>query len=72
MATVAETQVIAMADKVRWKPGVLVGDDEYRKRIDQCLECSSAINTQSLCLECGCNFMSKAWFTQWQCKLGNF
>lgn len=73
MATVAEQQIEQMvcAQKPRIET-LVVGRSEYRGRVAVCMECSSAINTQSLCLECGCDFIRSAWFKKWKCKLGKF
>lgn len=42
------------------------------QRLETCYGCSSCIDTQDLCVECGCNVKMKRWVPWWFCKLGKF
>ncbi len=49
-----------------------VSDDIAAARLEACYSCPSCIDSQNLCLECGCNVAMKRWVPWWFCKLGKF
>ncbi len=49
-----------------------VSDEVAKERLDTCLECPDGIDSQALCLRCGCDFMRKRWVAWWRCPAGKF
>lgn len=73
MAATAQAQVMAIAGALKRAPVFgFVSDDERKARIETCISCPSAVDTLSLCLECGCNFIRGSRFRAWRCKKGKF
>lgn len=41
-------------------------------RLAACRECEYGIDSQDLCIECGCKVSVKRWVPWWFCKRGKF
>jgi hypothetical protein len=71
--SIAVQQIARISGKLKEKPRyTLVSEEEYKRRIDICIDCPDAIDSIPLCLECGCNFIKTARFKEWHCKQGKF
>jgi hypothetical protein len=53
-----------------WYKGV--DEKTAQARLDTCYSCPSCIDSQNLCLECGCDVARKRWVKWWKCPRGKF
>ena len=42
------------------------------KRLETCRECEYCVDSENLCIECGCNVAMKRWVPWWFCPLHKF